>query len=183
MTVTGVDDDVDDGDVAYTIVTAAATSGDSNYSGVDAADVSVTNSDDDVSLASLGDRVFLDTNANGTQDAGEAGVAGVTVSLSGQWPDDRHHGHRCQRQLPLHRPHTRRLSGAVLRTDGLRLHRRQCRQRRHPRLRRRSPTGISQTVSLAAGETNLTVDAGLKVVGQTITGTRRRDILLRDSWE
>ena len=28
MTVTGVDDDLDDGDVAYTIVTAAATSAD-----------------------------------------------------------------------------------------------------------------------------------------------------------
>ena len=33
VTVTGVNDDVDDGDVAYTIVTAAATSSDSNYSG------------------------------------------------------------------------------------------------------------------------------------------------------
>ncbi|MBP6902404.1 MAG: carboxypeptidase regulatory-like domain-containing protein [Burkholderiaceae bacterium] len=29
----------------------------------------------------LGDRVWLDTNANGVQDAGEAGVAGVTVQL------------------------------------------------------------------------------------------------------
>jgi protocatechuate 3,4-dioxygenase beta subunit len=32
-------------------------------------------------LASLGDRVFLDTNANGIQDAGEGGVPGVTVKL------------------------------------------------------------------------------------------------------
>ena len=47
VTVTGVDDAVDDGDVAYTIVTAAATSGDPNYSGVDAADVTVTNTDND----------------------------------------------------------------------------------------------------------------------------------------
>ena len=46
-TVTGVDDDVDDGDVTYTIVTAAATSDDPNYSGLDADDVSVTNVDDD----------------------------------------------------------------------------------------------------------------------------------------
>ena len=47
MTVTGVDDAVDDGDVAYTIVTAAAVSTDPNYSGVNAADVAVTNTDND----------------------------------------------------------------------------------------------------------------------------------------
>ncbi|MEJ8851705.1 SdrD B-like domain-containing protein [Variovorax rhizosphaerae] len=34
-------------------------------------------------LASVGDRVWLDTNKNGIQDAGEAGVAGVTVTLRG----------------------------------------------------------------------------------------------------
>jgi len=32
-------------------------------------------------MASLGDRVWLDSNANGVQDSGEAGVAGVTVQL------------------------------------------------------------------------------------------------------
>jgi hypothetical protein len=31
--------------------------------------------------ATLGDRVWLDTNANGVQDAGELGLAGVTVQL------------------------------------------------------------------------------------------------------
>ena len=36
VTVTGVDDALDDGDVAYTIVTAPATSTDATYSGVDA---------------------------------------------------------------------------------------------------------------------------------------------------
>jgi len=48
VTVTGVDDQVDDGDVAYTIVTAAASSADPRYDGLDANDVSVTNVDDDV---------------------------------------------------------------------------------------------------------------------------------------
>ena len=43
VTVTGVDDDLDDGDVAYTIVTAAAVSADANYNGLNAADVAVTN--------------------------------------------------------------------------------------------------------------------------------------------
>ena len=47
MTVTGVDDDLDDGDVAYTIVTAAATSADANYNGINPADVAVTNTDND----------------------------------------------------------------------------------------------------------------------------------------
>ena len=31
--------------------------------------------------ATIGDRVWLDANANGQQDAGEAGVAGVAVEL------------------------------------------------------------------------------------------------------
>jgi hypothetical protein len=47
VTVTGVDDSLDDGDVAYSIITAAATSGDVNYYGLNAADVSVTNTDND----------------------------------------------------------------------------------------------------------------------------------------
>ena len=46
VTVTGVDDLVKDGDIQYTILTAAATGGD--YAGVNANDVSVTNNDDDV---------------------------------------------------------------------------------------------------------------------------------------
>src|SRR5207248_253564 len=47
ITVTGVNDFVDDGNIAYTILTAAATSSDGNYSGRNAADVSVSNTDDD----------------------------------------------------------------------------------------------------------------------------------------
>jgi hypothetical protein len=45
-TVTGVDDDVDDGNIAYTIVTTVS-SDDPNYDGMAAADLSVTNTDDD----------------------------------------------------------------------------------------------------------------------------------------
>ena len=47
VTVTGVNDALDDGNVAYTIVTAPATSTDAIYNGVNAADVAVTNTDDD----------------------------------------------------------------------------------------------------------------------------------------
>ena len=47
VTVTGVDDAEQDGDVAYTIVTAAAVSTDPDYAGRDPDDVSVTNRDDE----------------------------------------------------------------------------------------------------------------------------------------
>ncbi len=47
-TVTGVNDAVVDGDIAYTIVTDPATSSDPNYNGINPADVSVTNTDDDL---------------------------------------------------------------------------------------------------------------------------------------
>jgi hypothetical protein len=45
VTVTGVNDNLDDGDIAYTIITAAAESSDTNYSGHNPADVSLTNRD------------------------------------------------------------------------------------------------------------------------------------------
>src|SRR5262249_55797251 len=47
VTVTGVDDLVDDGDIAYTIVTAPAASADPVYNGLNAIDLAVTNTDDD----------------------------------------------------------------------------------------------------------------------------------------
>ncbi len=48
VTITGVDDALDDGDVAYTIITAPATSADTDYNNLDAVDVSVTNLDNEV---------------------------------------------------------------------------------------------------------------------------------------
>src|SRR6185295_14486284 len=47
VTVTGVDDAVDDGNVGYTIMTGAATSADGNYNGINPANVAVTNTDND----------------------------------------------------------------------------------------------------------------------------------------
>ena len=52
MTLTGVNDEVDDGDILYTIVTAPAASSDPGYSGLNASDVSATNSDSDVAASS-----------------------------------------------------------------------------------------------------------------------------------
>jgi hypothetical protein len=45
--VTGVDDLVDDGDIAYGVVVGAAASSDPIYAAIDPADVAVTNADDD----------------------------------------------------------------------------------------------------------------------------------------
>lgn len=54
VTVTGVNDDVDDGDVAYSIVTAPATSTDGNYSGFNGADVAAVNLDNDTAGYTFG---------------------------------------------------------------------------------------------------------------------------------
>src|SRR5439155_1104749 len=47
VTITGVDNPVDDGDITYLIVTEPAPSTDRDYSRLNASDVSVTNIDDD----------------------------------------------------------------------------------------------------------------------------------------
>jgi len=49
VTVTGVDDDEADGDVAYSVATSSAVSADPDYAGLDPEDVSVTNRGDDFS--------------------------------------------------------------------------------------------------------------------------------------
>lgn len=75
FTVTGVDDAIDDGDVAYTIVTAAATSSDASYNGIDPANVAATNTDDD------GAGIFVDPL---TIDPSEGGTRTFTVRLLSQ---------------------------------------------------------------------------------------------------
>lgn len=76
VTVTGVDDDLDDGDIAYTIITAAATSADAPYSGLNPDDVSATNTDNDVSGFTVG------VLSGDTTEAG--GIATFTVVLNAQ---------------------------------------------------------------------------------------------------
>ena len=48
VTITGVDDALADGNIAYTIITSAVTSDDNNFKGIDPSDVSVTNADNEV---------------------------------------------------------------------------------------------------------------------------------------
>jgi gliding motility-associated-like protein len=75
ITITGVDDDVDDDDVAYTIVTAAATSTDTKYNGINPSDVSVTNLDNDVAG-------FTITPTSGLTTTEAGGTAQFTIRLN-----------------------------------------------------------------------------------------------------
>lgn len=74
VTVTGIDDDVADGDVAYTILTAAAVSTDATYDGVDAADIAVINRDDDA----IG--VTVTPTAVGATEGGAGSSYGIVLA-------------------------------------------------------------------------------------------------------
>ena len=77
VTVTGVDDSVDDGDQTYTIELAAAVSTDPNYSGVDPTDVGASNTDDDVAGITVAPTTGLTTTEAG-------GMATFTVVLDSE---------------------------------------------------------------------------------------------------
>jgi hypothetical protein len=76
VSLVGVDDTVDDGDVAYAIVLAAATSSDAAYAGLKPADVAVTNADDDAAGS-------LQFTAAASTVPENGGSATVTVSRAG----------------------------------------------------------------------------------------------------
>ncbi|MCR9296292.1 MAG: Ig-like domain-containing protein, partial [bacterium] len=61
---TGVDDALEDGDVAYSIITGAALSTDPDYDGLDPADVAIINLDDDTNYAP----VAVDDDVTADQD-------------------------------------------------------------------------------------------------------------------
>ena len=91
VVVTGVDDNFIDGDVAYSIVLSPAVSADVQYSGVDPADVSIVNLDDDVAGATVHPVSGLETDENGTTatftivlDAAPA--ADVTIPIASSDP-------------------------------------------------------------------------------------------------
>lgn len=66
VTVTGVNDNYDDGDAAYAIVLGAITSGDGAFDGVNPDDVSATNEDNDVASLTLNATTATTTEAGGT---------------------------------------------------------------------------------------------------------------------
>jgi hypothetical protein len=77
VTVTGVNEFIDDGNASYTIVTAPATSGDAAYNNFDAGDVSITNTDDDTAGFTITPGTVLTTTEAG-------GTANFTVKLNSQ---------------------------------------------------------------------------------------------------
>jgi hypothetical protein len=87
VTVTGVDDQLDDGDIAFSIVLAAASSSDDDYNGLDPDDVTASNADNDDD--SDGDGVIDaieeaapnsgDGNGDGTADSLQSDVASLTA--------------------------------------------------------------------------------------------------------
>nr|WP_275974099.1 Calx-beta domain-containing protein [Argonema galeatum] len=76
VTITGIDDFIADGDKAYQIITAAATSTDSNYNNVNPVDINVTNTDNDNAGFTI-TPIILTTGENGT-------TANFTVKLNSQ---------------------------------------------------------------------------------------------------
>ncbi len=77
VTVTGVNDNVDDGDISYSIVTGPAISADPSYNGLNPADVAVTNVDDDT-------RGILVAPLSGLTTTESGGTATFTVVLTSQ---------------------------------------------------------------------------------------------------
>jgi len=67
ITVTGVSDDVDDDNQAYSIVTGAATSADLDYNGLNPTDVSISNTDDDTAGITVTPTSGLTTTEAGGQ--------------------------------------------------------------------------------------------------------------------
>ena len=86
VTVTGVNDSIVDGDIDYKIVTAAAVSTDANYNNLDAADVSITNKDDDTAGISITPTSTTATEggANGSYaiELTSQPIAPVTIDLT-----------------------------------------------------------------------------------------------------
>jgi len=86
VTVTGVDDDIDDGDIPYTVTTAAATSLDGKYSGLNPSNVSVTNIDNDNAAIIVSPLSGLLTNEGGGQATftvrlATQPIANITISV------------------------------------------------------------------------------------------------------
>ncbi len=77
ITITGVNDDVADGPQPYSIVIDPATSGDTKYAGIDPADMSVSNTDDDSAGITVTAAMNLTTTEMG-------GTATFTVALNSQ---------------------------------------------------------------------------------------------------
>ena len=87
ITVTGVNDAVDDGNISYSVVLGSANSSDPVYNGLDPADVTLSNTDDDTSGVTVGPPSGTTTTESGgtvtfTLRLNSEPVSTVTISLS-----------------------------------------------------------------------------------------------------
>ncbi|HMV34557.1 MAG TPA: DUF1554 domain-containing protein [Turneriella sp.] len=85
--ITGIDDASTDGNIVYHVVTGPATSSDSNFNGVDPADITLTNSDNDTPGITVSPTAGLTTTEAGgvatfTVKLNTAPTANVTLTLS-----------------------------------------------------------------------------------------------------
>lgn len=93
VTITGVNDDVDDDDVNYTIITGNASSSDIKYDGKNVPDVSVVNKDDDTAEIILENFTGLTTSEDGTSATFTVKLktkptADVTIAISSNNPNE-----------------------------------------------------------------------------------------------
>ncbi len=92
VTITGVDDAVVDGTVAYTIILGVATSTDANYNGLNPVDVSVANQDNDGGISVAPTSGLITTEAGGTATfaihLNAAPSANVHIPLSSSNPSE-----------------------------------------------------------------------------------------------
>jgi len=79
VTVTGLPDTLNDGDIAYLVITAAATSADTNYNGINPSDVSLTNTEG--VNADPGKTGSLPTDITVTEDvSGNVDLSSITLT-------------------------------------------------------------------------------------------------------
>lgn len=93
VSVTGVDDAAPDGDTAYTVLVQPAVSADARYQGLDGADVSLTNIDDDSAGVFVSETTGLLTTEGGGTDTffirlNSAPSADVTIAVSSSRPGE-----------------------------------------------------------------------------------------------
>lgn len=87
ITVTGVDEGIDDGDIVFNVITGAAVSSDSNYHGINPSDVSVQNQDNDTAAIYVNPVTTITTDEDGGSDSftvvlGSEPLSNVTIFVS-----------------------------------------------------------------------------------------------------
>ena len=93
VTVTGLDDEIDDGDIAYNVITDQLISGDPRYSAINPKDIALVNVDDDTRGITIAPATGLSTTESGGTDSFHVALtsqptAPVRVILVNNTPDE-----------------------------------------------------------------------------------------------